>query len=74
MSAAEMVVRCTSSPLGRGRVILGALFSRHATEWQNLPRGPEAAASTASRAVVEQKAAVEQMGLPKAMPSGPDPD
>jgi periplasmic protein TonB len=59
--------------------VTGALAIEIGVEWTSapiehidLPPGPEADASTASPAVVEQKAVVEQTDLPKAVPTETD--
>jgi periplasmic protein TonB len=60
-------------------VVTGAMAIEIGVEWTSppieridLPPGPEADASAASPAVVEQKAVVEQTDLPKAVPTETD--
>jgi protein TonB len=60
-------------------VVTGAVAIEIGVEWTSppiehidLPPGPEADASTASPAVVEQKVVVEQTDLPKAVPTETD--
>ena len=51
---------------------IGVEWTSPPTEHIDLPPGPEADASAASPAVVEQKVVVEQTDLPKAVPTETD--
>jgi protein TonB len=57
---------------GAVAVEIGVEWTSPQIESVDLPPGPEAEASTASPAIVEQKAVVEQTDLPKAVPTETD--